>query len=169
MGEKREAVLSVQQIEEYRRMQLKASSAQKLADYYHSRRRRLEDEFAKLLGFEDRKDAKRQAFALQIYLSDRMVRAHNRHTTPTVGLEIPIESASVLVANRSSVSVYLGDEPDVRPRDGHTHRLEPGALIEFPPRGQRGLFMAADSKHPLQVYTLEHHKTIRITLFDPEE
>lgn len=166
-GEKREAELTSAQVEEYRLMCSHASGMRATVEYFERRRRKLEDEFAQLLGFEDRIDAKRQAFSLQIYLYDRMVRAHNKNTTATVSLGVPLTGFNMKVYNNSSVAIFLGDEKGIRPRDGRTMTVEPGGALQFPGR-MTELFMAADSRRPLPVQIIEmDNEIVQVNVGDP--
>lgn len=169
MGEKRKADITSEEASQYQSLQRHGWSAQHLADYFHWHRRQMEDDFARRLGFDDRKDAKRKGFAMQLYLREGLVRAHNKKTTATICLgNFSIRAWNVQVFNKSSCSVFLGDSEDLRPRDGKGMEIEPGASLQFPGIS-RDLFMAADSPRPMRMTNMEAGDgVLHVTVEDPK-
>lgn len=164
MRKKRKADLDHAKVAEYRSMEGNAYSAQGLADFFHRRRRKLLDEFAMELGFDNRKDAKRQGYSLQIYMSELLIVAHPSKTTDTVLLFDPNHKHyHVVLANYTDVDVFISGSFKTRPRDGGSMKLESGSSIQFPYQAE-ALYMAADCAEPVVFFVNKEGSSVTISI-----
>lgn len=170
MSHNRKVDLTVEQVHEYESMINLGREAQRFADYFHTRRRRMEDEFAQMLDFSDRKDAKRSGFSVQVYARNREVVAHSMKTLPTFYL-CDIKSGILIIENNSEVDVYAGRSQNIRPRDGSL-KVEAGNAIQWPVANAR-LYMAVDSITRVPVFLIrkpeEEHKVWIYVGMGPED